>query len=88
MRDEFISSATHDLKTPLTAIKGQTQLAQRRVANAESAEAHRILEGLQRIDVTATKMVRLIDEMLDVARLQMGRSLELDRQPIELVSLV
>jgi PAS domain S-box-containing protein len=86
-REEFLSSASHDLKTPLTTIRGLAQLTQRRAQRLEGPEAARVAEGLRKIDVTAGKMASLINELLDVACLQMGKPLDLDRRPTDLVAL-
>lgn len=87
VRDEFLASATHDLKTPLTVIKAQAQLLHRRASKASSDDAQRVRAEASRISVAATKMVGLVDQMLDVAALQMGKPLELRRRPTDLVAL-
>ncbi len=86
-RDKLLSTVTHDLKSPLTAIKGFTQLLQRGIKNMSPAEAERWTMVLSRIETTATKMTALINELLDLSRLQMGQPLELDLQPTNLVAL-
>lgn len=84
-KDDFLSAAAHDLKTPLTTIKGHAQLLQKRAALAPEGE--RLVEGLQRIDGVATRMTALINELLDVNRVQMGKPLDLVLKPVELVAL-
>ncbi|HEU4792248.1 MAG TPA: GAF domain-containing sensor histidine kinase, partial [Nitrolancea sp.] len=89
IRDEFLSTVSHDLKTPLTAIKGRAQLLRRRAdRNDERVGKDWMAEGLIQIDATATRMSTLINELLDVSRLQIGQPLELDRQTADLVQLV
>jgi signal transduction histidine kinase len=85
-RDEFLSAITHDLKTPLTVIRGNAQLMQRRLA--QTPDGARLAAHLTGIVEATTSMTALIDQLLDVARLQMGRPLTLDRRPIDLVGLV
>lgn len=87
VRDEFLSSATHDLKTPLTVIKAQAQLLQRRAARSSGPDAEKMAEESGRISVATTKMVSLVDQMLDVASLQMGKPIELRRLDTDLVQL-
>jgi len=53
----------------------------------ESHERSKLSEGLHAIDQTATRLTAMINELLDVARLQMGRPLLLDRQQTDLVAL-
>jgi PAS domain S-box-containing protein len=86
-RDEFLASASHDLKNPLASIKATVQLLQRRMARPEGVDPARIRDGLQRLDATVTRAAGLVDELLDLARLQMNRPLDLDRQPTDLVEL-
>lgn len=87
IRGEFASMASHDLKTPLTVIKGQAKLLQRRAGRIDAPDAKRIVDGLETIDQTTTKMAGIIDELLDVAQLEMGRRLELSPQPTDLAGL-
>jgi signal transduction histidine kinase len=86
-RDAFLAAVTHDLKTPLTAVLGYVQLLRRRVGRTAGPDTERLLEGLQQIELTGTRMRRQIDQLLDVARLQMGQPLELERRPTDLVAL-
>ncbi len=88
VRNELFSSVSHDLKNPLTGMKGMAQLLERQVARLNIPGKNRILEGLASIDSTATRMTSQIDELLDLASLQMGQSPELKRRPTDLVSLV
>jgi signal transduction histidine kinase len=86
-KDEFLSAAAHDLKTPLTIIKGTTQLLQQRAERIHTPDIAPVVDGLTRIDATAARMVNLINEMLDSTRIQMGRPLELVKRPVDLVAL-
>jgi PAS domain S-box-containing protein len=84
-RDEFLSAITHDLKTPLTVVRGQAQLMQRRLAH--TPDGARLAARLTGIVEATTSMTALIDELLDVARLEMGQPLMLDCRPTDLVGL-
>jgi signal transduction histidine kinase len=86
-RDEFLASASHDLKNPLASIKATAQLLQRRLARSEVADAARLAEGLQRLDAIATRAARQVEELLDLARMQMGRPLDLEPVPTDIVAL-
>ena len=86
-RDEFLAAAAHDLKSPLSSIKIGAQMLVRRVERGGSADPQLVREGLTRIDQTATRAAAQVDELLDLARLQMGGPLELERQPVDLVDL-
>jgi signal transduction histidine kinase len=72
-RDEFLSLASHELKTPLTTLQLHAQLAGRALG-AEGEEAHpaarRFLGQAQR---QTGRLGRLVDDMLDISRLATGR---------------
>ena len=87
-REAFLSAAAHDLKTPLTSIRGQAQLAQRRLARLDTPETTPVLAQLARIQESSDAMVGLIDELVDVTRQQLGGGLDLHRAPTDLVALV
>lgn len=87
-RQEFFSAAAHDLKTPLTTVKGFAQLIQHRLRRSSVVDVERTLADLDQIVVTATRMVSLINELQDVARANSGERLELDRSNVDLVELV
>ena len=87
-RNEFLSTVSHDLKTPIAAIRGMAQLLRRRLARGGTPETERIAEGLTSIEASTTKMTAIIGELLDVVRLQTGQPLDLHREPTDLVALV
>ena len=87
IRDQFLASVAHDLKTPLGTIKGYAQLLRRQAARATGLSTERLVQGLDKIDDMVTRAVGQIDELLDVARLRASQSLELDTAPTDLVSL-
>ncbi|HLH26893.1 MAG TPA: HAMP domain-containing sensor histidine kinase [Chloroflexota bacterium] len=86
-REEFLAAAAHDLKNPLASIKGVAQLLHRRVMRGGTADAEQLLEGLANIDLTATRMADLIDQLLGVTRQNMEQPLALDRGPTDVVAL-
>jgi signal transduction histidine kinase len=96
LKTQFLSMASHELRTPLTAVSGFLQIARRRLAKlAESnetpdafkAEATRTVDTLSMADRQAKKLARLIDELLDVSRLQQGR-VELRLAEVDLAPIV
>lgn len=79
LKDEFLSIASHELRTPVTSIKGYTQLARLLIADRDLSTAEEYLGvALDQID----RMSRLILELLDVSRIETGR-LELRRDQID-----
>ncbi|HEV2109131.1 MAG TPA: HAMP domain-containing sensor histidine kinase, partial [Thermomicrobiales bacterium] len=85
--DAFVAAASHDLKTPLTAVKTLAQLLQRRLARSDRPDAPWLADGLAEIDAATNRMTRQINELLDAARFQRGAGLELQRRPTDLVAL-
>jgi signal transduction histidine kinase len=86
-RDEFLAAAAHDLKSPLTGIKSMAQLLRRHLTQTDLASGERLAKGLASIDASAMQLSAQIDELLDLTRVQMGRPIELDRRPTDLVDL-
>jgi PAS domain S-box-containing protein len=78
LKDEFLSIASHELRTPVTSIKGYTQLAKMLIREGDLGTSEEYLDiALDQID----RMSRLILELLDVSRIETGR-LEIRREPI------
>jgi signal transduction histidine kinase len=86
-RDEFLSSAAHDLRTPLTGLKGMAQLLLRQATAGGAPDPGRLVEGLTGLDASATRAARQVDQLLDITRLRAGEPLELQRRPTDLVAL-
>ncbi len=85
---ELVSFASHDLKLPLTAIKGYSQLLQRRLQQEGPREVGPMLEELAAIGEAADQIERLITELLEAASHQEPRVPSLTREPMDLVALV
>nr|WP_307811219.1 PAS domain-containing sensor histidine kinase [Ktedonospora formicarum] len=77
-KDDFISMANHELKTPLTAVKLQIQLARKRFEKHSQHEAN---TALARVEGPVKQLERLITELLDVSRMQAG-GLEYRREQV------
>src|SRR5204863_236780 len=84
LRDEFLSIASHELKTPITSIKAFAQLLNRQ---ADLPANERLRRGLQTIVKQSDQLTTLINELLDVSRIESGR-LALDLEPIDLSELL
>jgi signal transduction histidine kinase len=67
-KNEFISIASHELKTPITIIKAYTQL----VKASEGQCSDRIKGFLDKIDHQTTKLVSLVQQLLDVSKIENG----------------
>ncbi|EFH83950.1 multi-sensor signal transduction histidine kinase [Ktedonobacter racemifer DSM 44963] len=88
LKDEFITIAAHELRTPLAVLKGFAQTLLVQTARGKGAElAEWQVEALQNIDQATSRMVDLASDLLDVARLQAG-SLLLHFEPVDLIALL
>src|SRR5581483_10166824 len=87
-RDLFLSAVSHDLRTPLTGIKGRAQLTRRRLERQDPPDVAFALAGLAAIEADVTRMNALIEDLLDVSRGNAGQAIELQREPVDLADLV
>jgi signal transduction histidine kinase len=83
-KDEFISMASHQLRTPLTSIKGYVSMLLDGDAGELSPQQRKLLSEAF---VSSERMVRLISDFLNVSRLQTGKFI-LDPKQVNLVRLV
>ncbi|RKH40996.1 GAF domain-containing protein [Corallococcus sp. AB049A] len=86
-RDEFVAVATHELRTPLSALHLQLSSLQRTVDKLASDESERLGQGLQGALRQADRLTRLVAHLFDVARLGTGQ-MALELGAVELSSLV
>jgi len=82
-RDEFLSIASHELKTPLTALKLQLQIGQRRAVGERPGGPTWLHASLRQLD----RVEALVAELLDLARIRSGR-LTLRRRTVDIGELV
>ena len=82
VKDEFLATLSHELRSPLNGILGWAQFLRRGKANDSTRD--RALETIER---NAKAQVQLIDDLLDISRIIRGK-LRLEMRPIELVSIV
>ncbi len=81
-KDEFLSIASHELRTPLTSLKTLMQLTQRQLARAGVPMAG----NLARMERSIGRMEQLINDLLDVSRIQAGK-LAIRLEPCQLQAL-
>lgn len=81
-KDEYLAMLAHELRNPLAPIRNSTELL-RRLCKTES----NVINGLDVIERQVVHMTRLIDDLLDVARISRGK-IELRRENFELGELV
>jgi len=84
MKNEFVSTVSHELRTPLTSIKGYIDL----ILDGEAGEINEIQrEFLSIVKQNSDRLVDLINDMLDISRIESGR-IHLKIQPLEIADLI
>lgn len=87
LRDEFLASVSHDLKTPLTVLQGYAQLLRRRALRA-ALDPAAVLRASEQVEARARSITALVDELLDITRLRAGEDIPLHRSNADLVPLL
>lgn len=74
-RDAFLSICSHELKTPLTSLKMQSDIAKRRLAKQDDSvfDRDRVRKMVEQTDRQLTRLNRLVDDMLDLVRIQTNK---------------
>lgn len=83
MKSEFLTTAAHELRTPMVSIYGFTEL----LLNRPVPEARR-RDVLQTVHRQTTRLIAMVNELLDLARIEARQGKDLDRQPVTLGPLV
>jgi PAS domain S-box-containing protein len=65
LRDEFIAVASHDMRTPLAAVRGYAQLAQRHLDRGDTPDPGALARWLRDIDGSVDRLTDLVSELLD-----------------------
>ena len=84
LKDEFMSLVAHELRNPLTTVKGYTQMIQRQLRKTGTNEGQ--IKHLDLIVEQSDRMTRLVEDLLDLARIEAGR-FELRLGPADLAWL-
>ncbi|MGH2557730.1 MAG: PAS domain S-box protein, partial [Thermomicrobiales bacterium] len=82
-----LASIAHDLMNPISALTVQAQLLARYAARIDAKDADRLRGGLARVEAIGRRLASQVDELQDIARLRGGQSIELQREPTDLVQL-
>jgi signal transduction histidine kinase len=83
-KDEFVSMASHQLRTPLTSVKGYISMVLEGDAGKIALQQKKLLtEAFS----SSERMVRLINDFLDVSRLQTGKFI-IDKRPVDLAKII
>lgn len=85
-RDEFLSIASHELRSPLAALQLQLQMLHRLAAREQAPPPQAVLDKVEALERQARRLTALVNELLDVSRLRVGR-LELRLEDLDLAEL-
>jgi signal transduction histidine kinase len=83
-KSQFLASMSHELRTPLNAVIGLTEMM---VTNAARFGTEKALEPLRRVNAAGTHLLSLINEILDLSKIEAGK-LELNPEPVNLSRLI
>jgi PAS domain S-box-containing protein len=86
-REEFLSVAAHELKTPVTSLRGFAQLTLRALEQDRELDRDRLRHALMVVNQQSDKLRRLVAQLLDISRIQSGR-LQLEIQEMDLGQLI
>lgn len=67
-KEEFLSNMSHDIRTPMNAIIGMTALAKKHID-----EKTRVMDALNKIDIASSHLLGLINDILDMSRINSGK---------------
>jgi len=81
-KSKFLSSMSHDIRTPMNAIIGFANLAKTRIDNREEVDNY-----LQKITVSSRHLLSLINEILDMSRIESGKT-QLSVNELSLIELL
>ncbi len=86
-RDEFLSIASHELKTPLTSLKLQCELFVHKFKKGQSLATDSYEKFARQTSSVVNKLTRLVDDMLDISRIQFSR-LSLSKEQVNICDCV
>jgi signal transduction histidine kinase len=82
-RAEFLSAATHDLRVPLTTTMGRAHMVQLSLQAQDAVDQIWLCRQMDALCAAGKRMLAAVDEMNDVAGLQMGRAFDLYLEPVD-----
>src|SRR5439155_23673824 len=84
IRDQFLSIAAHELKTPVTGLLGFSELAMMEIAKLDRGE--QLAHAVQVINQQSNKLSALVSQLLDLSRLESGK-VSLNRTLVDLAQI-
>ena len=85
MKSEFVSLASHQLRSPLTGIRWSIELLLKKVSGKLGKEE---IEHLKEVLQTNNRLIKLVQDLLSVSRIETGNKFNLEKEPTDLVLLL
>jgi len=85
MKSEFVSIASHQLRTPLAGIKWNTEILMDGVLGKLTNEQ---LEFIEKIKTSNERLIKLVNELLDISHIETGRKFEIRRRKSSITKIV
>lgn len=84
LKDDFVSIASHELRTPMTAIRSYAWMA---LHKSDIPLSDKLQRYLIRVLISTERLINLVNDMLNISRIESGK-IEIKPEPIELLSLI
>ncbi|OGE64626.1 hypothetical protein A3J13_01565 [Candidatus Daviesbacteria bacterium RIFCSPLOWO2_02_FULL_36_8] len=84
LKDDFVSIASHELRTPMTAIRSYAWMA---LHKADIPLSDKVEKYIIRVLLSTERLINLVNDMLNISRIESGR-IEINPESVDLVSLV
>jgi len=82
-KTEFLSNISHDIRTPINAVVGYTEIARRNIDNKE-----KLKDAFSKISIASNHLLNLVDEVLDMSKIESGKAYKVEEEVCQLSDLV
>lgn len=82
-KSEFLSKISHDIRTPVNAVVGYTEIAKRNINDTE-----KLKDAFNKISIASNHLLNLIDEVLDMSKIERGKAYKIEEEVCHLSDLV
>ncbi|MCR4735355.1 MAG: response regulator [Treponema sp.] len=82
-KSEFLSNISHDIRTPINAVVGYTEIAKRNINDKE-----KLKDAFSKISIASNHLLNLIDEVLDMSKIESGKAYKIEEEVCKLDDLI
>lgn len=82
-KSAFLSKISHDIRTPVNAVVGYTEIAKRNINDKE-----KLKDAFNKISIASNHLLNLIDEVLDMSKIESGKAYKIEEEVCHLSDLV